>query len=212
VLAAQVKVVSHMRAGARWPDLHELAEATLLEGLQRAGLVDAEASPAELVSAGIGAVFMPHGLGHLIGIDTHDVGGYLSAHPPRAARAGICRLRTARVLEAGMVITVEPGCYFIDALLDAALADPARARYLRAGALAAYRGFGGVRIEDGVLVTHDGAQSLAACPRTVAEIEDVMAGGTWPPARDRLPELRRAWARLSSDGASMERFEVPAAD
>lgn len=55
---------------------------------------------------------MPHGLGHLLGCDVHDVGGYLDGHPPRPTECGFNRLRTARTIEAGMVLTVEPGCYF----------------------------------------------------------------------------------------------------
>lgn len=67
-----------------------------------------------------GRVFQPHGLGHFIGCDVHDVGGYLEGQPERGQGAGIKSLRTARVLQAGMCLTVEPGCYFIDHLIDAA--------------------------------------------------------------------------------------------
>ena len=62
----------------------------------------------------MGAVFQPHGLGHLMGLDVHDVGGYLKGTPDRPTEPGLNKLRTARALEAGMVVTVEPGCYFID--------------------------------------------------------------------------------------------------
>lgn len=205
VLAAQLAVVGAMRPGVPWPQMHRLAERTLLAKLKEGGLV--RGSVDEMVEANLGAVFMPHGLGHLIGIDTHDVGGYLSGHPARSDRPGLKRLRTARALEAGMVITVEPGCYFIDALLDDALADPRLAPFLVAERIDAFRGSGGVRIEDGVLVTADGAQSLAACPRSVEEVEAVMAGAPWPPPVDRVPELARTWHQLAPDGCSM----VPAA-
>jgi len=80
-------------------------------------------------------------------------------------------------LQAGMFITVEPGCYFIDYLLDAALADTeGRAAFINADVLARFRGTGGVRIEDDVLVTADGCENFTHVPRTVAEIEAVMAG------------------------------------
>jgi Xaa-Pro dipeptidase len=125
----------------------------------------------------LGATFMPHGLGHFLGLDTHDVGGYPSCGaPPRPALPGYASLRTARVLAAGMFITVEPGCYFIDSLLDAALADPAKAAFLVPGVLARFRRFGGVRIEDDVLVTAGGCENFTHAPRTVADIEAVMAG------------------------------------
>lgn len=68
--------------------------------------------------ANLGAVFQPHGLGHLLGLDVHDVGGYLENNPPRLTLPGYRSLRTARVLEENMVLTIEPGCYFIDHVSD----------------------------------------------------------------------------------------------
>jgi Xaa-Pro dipeptidase len=69
----------------------------------------------------IGFIFMPHGLGHLIGLDVHDVGGYLPHTPKRSAGPGLKNLRTARVMKAGMCITIEPGCYFRTFLIDGEL-------------------------------------------------------------------------------------------
>lgn len=66
------------------------------------------------LQANLGSVFMPHGLGHLMGLDVHDVGGYLEQYPARPTPAGFRSLRTARTLEENMVLTIEPGCYFID--------------------------------------------------------------------------------------------------
>jgi Xaa-Pro dipeptidase len=100
-------------------------------------------------------------------------------------------LRTARVLEKNMVLTVEPGCYFIDHLLDSALKNPDLSPYLSEERLKEYRGYGGVRLEDVVAITKDGCVNFTQCPRTVAEVEGVMAGGKWPPTRDVAPELRR---------------------
>ena len=85
-----------------------------------------------------------------------------------------------------MVLTNEPGCYFIDALLDAALADPTRAKYINTTVLPRFRHWGGVRLEDVVVVRtaeNGGAESLSTCPRLVNEIESVMAGGAWPPGK-----------------------------
>ena len=128
------------------------------------------------MAANLGATFMPHGLGHFLGIDTHDSGGYGPGTPARPSLPGYASLRTARVLAPGMYITVEPGCYFIPHLLAAAAADPARARFLVQPTLARFAGTGGVRIEDDVLVTADGIENFTHAPRTVADIEAVMAG------------------------------------
>jgi Xaa-Pro dipeptidase len=123
---------------------------------------------------------MPHGLGHLMGLDVHDVGGYPEG-VSRIDEPGIRSLRCGRRLEAGMVITVEPGIYFIDAVLEPALADPKVSRLLVPEAVRRFRGFGGVRIEDDVVVTATGADNLTRVPRDVAEIESVMAGAAWEP-------------------------------
>ncbi len=128
-----------------------------------------------MMAVNLGAVFMPHGLGHFLGIDTHDVGGY-PAGTVRRAEAGYASLRTVRPLAAGNFITVEPGVYFIDVLLDAALADPARARFIVPEVLARFRGTGGVRIEDDVLVTATGCENLTYAPRTVEDVEAACAG------------------------------------
>lgn len=140
----------------------------------------------------LGAVFMPHGLGHFVGIDTHDVGGYLPGHPERSMEAGLKSLRTARVLKPNMVLTVEPGCYFIDHLLDSALRDPKLSPHFRADRLQQFRGFGGVRLEDVIWIPPTGpCINFTVCPRTISEVEYVMAGGNWPPTVDAAPELRR---------------------
>ena len=97
----------------------------------------------EAQRACVGGVFLPCGLGHFIGLDTHDVGGYLPGQPARSTRPGLAKLRTARTLKQGMCLTVEPGCYFIDALLDDALKDPSLSKYLNADVVRGFRGFGG---------------------------------------------------------------------
>lgn len=196
VYDAQVAVYEMMKPGVSYVDCHKAAEAAILEALREAGLVvlptNNDKTIRDLVELRLGAVFMPHGLGHLIGIDTHDVGGYLPGHPERSPLPGLKSLRTARVLRANMTLTVEPGCYFIDHLLDEALADGSPLKgYLNADALQAYRAFGGVRLEDVVQVTATGIVNYTLCPRTISEIESVMAGGKWPPLTDEAPELRR---------------------
>lgn len=105
-----------------WPSLHELSYRVACERLRAAGLL--KGSVDDMMAANVGAVFMPHGLGHLIGLDTHDVGGYPGGGRARDPRPGHSNLRCGRDLADGMAITVEPGIYFIDHLLDMALADP----------------------------------------------------------------------------------------
>merc|ERR1719300_2089659 len=94
-----------------------------------------------------------------MGCDVHDVGGYLEGHPERSALPGLRSLRTARVLEAGQVLTIEPGCYFIDFLLDRAIADPELSKFI---------------VVD--RINENGAELMSIVPRTVEEIEGWMAG------------------------------------
>eukprot|EP00884_Botryococcus_braunii_P000767 jgi/Botrbrau1/10691/Bobra.139_2s0021.1 len=124
---------------------------------------------------------MPHGLGHLLGLDTHDVGGYLPNNPTRPERPGLKHIRTARVLEPGMIITVEPGCYFNRHLLEPALEDPDLSDFfIKDRIKPLLETFGGVRLEDNVLVTDIGVETLTKVPRTIKEVEAVMAGDPWP--------------------------------
>lgn len=193
VLNAQRAVYGILKPGVSWVTCHKTAEAAILTKLVEIGIVlEGEKTIDELVDMRLGAVFMPHGLGHLIGIDTHDVGGYLESCPERSTLAGLKSLRTCRYMEENMTMTVEPGCYFIDHLLNEALADDSPFKeYLNATLVEEYRGFGGVRLEDVVAITANGCINYTLCPRTVSEIEHVMTGGKWPPIKDEAPELLR---------------------
>lgn len=111
-------------------------------------------------------VFQPHGLGHLLGLDVHDVGAFLDHCPPRSTEPGLKSLRTSRILKAGMYMTIEPGCYFIDHLLNKALTDPIQKKFLVPTVIERFRNFGGVRIEDDVLITKTGVENFAIVPRT----------------------------------------------
>jgi Xaa-Pro dipeptidase len=207
VLNAQKAAYEHMLPGNSWVECHLRAERAVLTALHNAGLL-VNGTVDEFVDNHLGPVFFPHGLGHLIGCDTHDAGGYIHGTPLRATRAGTNKLRTARVLEVGMVLTNEPGCYFIDALLEPALVDPNKSKFINTAVLERFRSFGGVRLEDVVLITENGPETLSTCPRTVSEIENVIAGGQWPPVKDECPELRRKWTRLSADASHMETFSL----
>ncbi|RZC33277.1 xaa-Pro dipeptidase-like, partial [Asbolus verrucosus] len=175
VLAANLAVFEAAKPGVSWADMHVLSIKTLLTELKKGGLLKGDVDA--MITAGLGAIFQPHGLGHLLGLDVHDVGGYLENQPARRTHPrGIDKLRTARILQERMILTIEPGCYFVDILLDEALADPTLSQFLEPEVIKRFRGFGGVRIEDDVLITKEGVVNLTKVPRTVQEIEDWMAG------------------------------------
>ena len=193
VLNAQIAVYNMLKPGVSYVDCHKAAEKEILKALVGLNIVlPGDKTLEELVEMRLGAVFMPHGLGHLIGIDTHDVGGYLPGCPERILQPGLKSLRMARTMIEGMTLTVEPGCYFIDHLLDGAIADGSDLKqYINVDVLREFRGFGGVRLEDVVTITADGCDNYTLCPRTVQEVEHVCGGGKWPPMKDEAPELRR---------------------
>nr|XP_033797154.1 xaa-Pro dipeptidase [Geotrypetes seraphini] len=172
VLRSSRAVMKAVKPGVAWPDMHRLADRVHLEELTKIGILKGNVE--DMVKVHLGARFMPHGLGHLLGIDVHDVGGYPEG-VDRIDLPGLKSLRTARILQAGMVLTIEPGIYFIDHLLDQALADPTQSCYINNDVLQRFRNFGGVRIEDDIVVTANGMELLTCVPRTVAEIEAFMA-------------------------------------
>jgi Xaa-Pro dipeptidase len=96
--------------------MHLLAERVILEGLVALGCLTGDVD--EMLEKRIGFIFMPHGLGHFIGLDTHDVGGYLPHTPPRRPEPGLANVRVGRIMETNNVITIEPGCYFRDFLIN----------------------------------------------------------------------------------------------
>mmetsp|Transcript_4633 Transcript_4633/g.15009 ORF Transcript_4633/g.15009 Transcript_4633/m.15009 type:complete len:514 (-) Transcript_4633:952-2493(-) len=179
VLDSADAVIAAARPGVSYVELHELSLRTLIVGLRdRMGVVAADANVDDAFAAGIAQVFMPHGLGHMLGIDTHDVGG--GERDPRYPT-----LRLTRELRAGYVVTVEPGAYFISMLLDRALADPKQRPFLVPERIDEYRGTGGVRIEDDILIVEGGCENMsAAAPRTVADVEAACRGGRGKRTRD----------------------------
>lgn len=164
VLSANQAVMNAARDGVNWVDMHKLANRVLLSHLKAGGLLTGEIEA--MMAAGINGIFQPHGLGHLLGLDVHDVGAYLDHCPKRPTDKGVTALRFARDLKAGMYLTVEPGCYFIDHLLDKALNDPVQKKFLVPEVIKRFRGFGGVRIEDDVLIKKDGCENFSIVPRT----------------------------------------------
>ncbi|XP_074645434.1 xaa-Pro dipeptidase-like isoform X2 [Tubulanus polymorphus] len=173
VLDANRSVFKACKPGVSWLEMHYLAERTILTHLKNNGIIVGDLD--DMMDCRFGAVFMPHGLGHFLGIDVHDVAGYPKGGTERILKPGLKSLRTTRALDAGMVITIEPGCYFIESQLDAAFANPKHAKFMVKERIDEYRGSGGVRIEDTVTITETGIENLTDVPRTVEEIEKFMA-------------------------------------
>jgi Xaa-Pro dipeptidase len=148
-----------VRAGVDWREVHARAHQLTGELLRDADLTRCSAD--EAVAAGVTRVFLPHGIGHLLGLNVHDVGGFMISAdagelPPPPSDP---YLRLTRTLEPGFVVTVEPGIYFIPQLLDAARAQPPGSR-INWPRVEGFMKFGGIRIEDDLAVTASGCENL----------------------------------------------------
>ncbi|XHX77313.1 MAG: aminopeptidase P family protein [Stenomitos frigidus ULC029] len=172
VLAAHDACIAAMRPGVEYRELHLLAAQTIAAGLVDLGILRGQVD--DLVEQDAHALFFPHGVGHLLGLDVHDMedlgdlAGY-EAGRQRSDRFGLNYLRLDRPLQTGMVVTIEPGFYQVPAILQ----DPERrSRYQAVVAwdrLAQFADVRGIRIEDDVLVTATGADVLTAALPTKAE-------------------------------------------
>lgn len=163
----QQELVRAVRPGCSFPDLHRQAHLNVAIALLEAQVLRG-ATPEALVESGVTRTFLPHGLGHLIGLQTHDVGGHLNPDgtalpPPDEAPA----LRLTRRLEANFVVTIEPGIYFIPMLLEQ-LRATTEARHVDWATVAQMQPYGGIRIEDDIRVTGDGHENLTR-PALAAE-------------------------------------------
>jgi Xaa-Pro dipeptidase len=172
VLEALKEIIDMIEPAVKMEDLHMHAARTMMEGLKAADIVTGSID--DLMENDIFALFFPHGLGHFIGLDTHDVGGYPKG-VDKIDRPGVKYLRMRRSLQPGMVITVEPGLYFVPALLQPALEEKETASFLNKEKLEGMFDFGGVRIEDNIIVTEDGCENMTDVPRERKDIEKVMA-------------------------------------
>jgi Xaa-Pro aminopeptidase len=158
VRAASERATARCRAGTEWRDVHRTAALVIAEGLVDVGLLRGE--PESLVERGAQSVFFPHGVGHMVGLGIRDAGEVLRGREPEVDE--FPRLRVDLPLEIGHVFTVEPGIYFVPALInDLELRERHRdaVDWERAERMLA---FGGTRIENNVLVTDDGPEVLTA--------------------------------------------------
>ena len=151
--------------GVKWWDVHFAVCRLMTERLKELGLMKGDTE--EAVRAGAHAMFMPHGLGHMMGLDVHDMEGLGQTYVgfddevrPNLEQFGTCSLRMGRRLQEGFVVTDEPGIYFIPALIDDWRSTGHCAEFLNFDKLETYKDFGGIRIEDDILITRDGCRFL----------------------------------------------------
>ncbi|KAJ2827976.1 hypothetical protein IWW50_001615 [Coemansia erecta] len=172
VLDMQKQVIAACAPHKQWQDMHILANRVAAQGLLALGILDGPLD--DIMDNYVVGYFMPHGIGHLIGIDTHDVGGYPKG-TKRVEKPGLRYLRASREMLPNMVFTVEPGIYFVDDMLEDARSKPEVARFINFDKVAEYRKVGGVRIEDNIVITESGYDNLTCCPKEVNELEAIRA-------------------------------------
>ena len=159
-LDVQNTAIEAMKPGVNWRAVSEAAKVQTVRRLVDLGLVRGRAEDATY--AGVASLFLPHSLGHLLGLQVHDVG----PGGPVPER-----------LEVGHVVTCEPGIYFVDGLLGPAFEDPRLRDFLVRDRIEEFMEVGGVRIEDNIVITKDGHDNLTeCCPKTVEDIEAIMRG------------------------------------
>ena len=170
------------KPGVKYADVHFAVCRLMFDRLKELGL--AKGNTEEAVRAGAHAMFLPHGLGHMMGMDVHDMEnldqinvGFDEETRPNLEQFGTNCLRMGRRLEEGFVVTDEPGIYFIPALIDEWKAKKHCAEYLNFDKLETYKDFGGIRIEDDVLITKDGCRFIGKdrIPYHPKDVEAFMA-------------------------------------
>ncbi len=180
VLAANNKAIEIAKPGVTYQYVHLEVCKVLAQGLKDLGLMKGDVN--EAVAAGAHALFMPHGLGHMMGLDVHDMEdlgqiyvGYDDETRP-IDQFGTSSLRMGRRLQEGFVITDEPGCYFIPALIDQWRVQGMHKEFLNYDKIETFKDFGGIRLEDDILIIPGGSRFLGdkRTPITVEEVEEIM--------------------------------------
>ena len=180
VLKANTDTIAAMKPGVLYRDIHLMAARIIAGGLKELGLMMGDVE--EAVAQGAHALFFPHGLGHMMGLDVHDMEGLgenfvgYDQNIRRSDQFGLAFLRLARKLEPGFVLTDEPGIYFIPALIDLWKKENKFTDFINYAVVDAYKDFGGIRIEDDILITGDGYRVLGKpIPKTVDDVERIMS-------------------------------------
>ncbi len=181
VLAAHNHVAECARAGVTYQDIHRAAYKKLAEGLLDFGLL--RGSMDEILESGVVRLFMPHGTSHGMGMDVHDCEAFgersfdFSQYAERARSSATCIHRDSWILREGCVITNEPGIYFIGALIEKSIKEGAYLNSVNYPLALSMVGFGGIRIEDDLVITSSGCKMVGAqnpIPKTISEIESYM--------------------------------------
>ncbi len=182
VLKTLQESVKSIKPGIPYRDIHLQAATVIANGLKELGLMKGDIDQA--VSEGAHALFFPHGLGHMIGLDAHDMEdlgeNYVGYDDEiiRSDQFGLAFLRLGRRLHKNFALTVEPGIYFIPALIDKWNSENLFTNFINYNKVEMYRDFGGIRIEDDVIVTDGGCRVLGTpIPQTISEIEETMQAG-----------------------------------
>lgn len=179
VLKANTDVIPMMKPGVKYFDIHMQACRIITQGLQDLGIMKGNIE--DSLANGAHAMFMPHGLGHMMGLDVHDMEdlgqiyvGYDEKIRP-VDQFGTAYLRLGKELKPGFVLTDEPGCYFIPELIDKWYKEGINKEFINFDKVNEYRDFGGIRIEDDILITETGSKILGKpIPKTVEDIENLM--------------------------------------
>jgi Xaa-Pro aminopeptidase len=180
VLDSQMKAIEMIKPGVKFKEIHLASAKVIALGLKELGIMKGNIDDA--IKNGAHALFFPHGLGHMMGLDVHDMENYgenlvgYNKKIKRSDQFGLAYLRLGKELEEGFVVTIEPGCYFIPALIDKWKSENKHKSFINYKKLDEYANFGGVRIEDDILVTKDGFRVLGKpIPKSVEEVEKVCA-------------------------------------
>ncbi len=176
VLKAETESIKMIKPGIKYREIHFAAARIIADGLKEIGFMKGDMGKA--VNAGAHTLFFPHGLGHMLGLDVHDMEGLgednvgYDENTKRSDQFGTAYLRLGKELQAGYVITVEPGLYFIPELIDIWKSENKLSEFIDYDKVEEYRDFGGIRIEDDVFVTEEGYRVLGTpIPKTIEEVE-----------------------------------------
>jgi Xaa-Pro aminopeptidase len=176
VLRAQEGAIQTAKPGVKYRDVHLVAARIIAQGLKDLDFLRGDID--EILAAGAHALYFPHGLGHLMGLDVHDMeslGEEYSGYDDKTVRSdqfGFAQLRYGKELQAGLVLTVEPGLYFIPSLMEKWRAEGKHQGFINYDKAEKLQSFGGIRIEDDILVTQTGCRVLGKpIPKNISEIE-----------------------------------------